>query len=87
MNLSALCAVSPVFDQLVIPQALLSAYRKYRKLALAAKTKADQEIAAAATEPGWNAEANELSDIGKEWWSDIGHTHVSLPSIILVFLL
>jgi hypothetical protein len=78
MNLSGFCAVSPVFEQLTdIPQHLAPAYRKYRKLAVSAKRKADEEIAASTAGSGQTAAAQELSDVGKEWWSDLGHTHVS----------
>jgi hypothetical protein len=76
MGLSALCASLPVFDQLTdIPIHVQPSYKKYRNLVNAARNQADKEISAAATlgviEP--------LSIIGKDWWSDIPHDHVSYP--------
>jgi hypothetical protein len=74
MTLSAFCALTPVFDQLTgIPQPLQASYRKYRNLVKSAKNLADKEIIAA----GPLAESDELSETGKEWWSDIPHSHVS----------
>jgi hypothetical protein len=37
-----------------------------------AREQADKEIAAAAS----SGEVSPLSDIGREWWSDIPHNHV-----------
>jgi len=73
MALSALCASLPVFDQLTdIPIHLQSSYKKYRNLVNAARDRADKEIAAAAS----LGEIGPLSTVGKEWWSDIPHSHV-----------
>jgi hypothetical protein len=63
----------PVFDQLTeIPKHLQPSYRKYRNLVNTAREQADKEIAAAAS----SGEVSPLSDIGREWWSDIPHNHV-----------
>ena len=73
MSLSAFCALTPVFDQLIgIPHNQHGSYRKYRNLVRAAKDIADKEIEAA----GALAKNDELSEVGKDWWSDIPHTHV-----------
>lgn len=81
MSLSAFCALTPVFDQLTgIPHNQQAAYRKYRNLVKAAKDLADIEIKAA----GPLAMNDELSEVGKDWWSDIPHTHVG---DIIVFTL
>lgn len=73
MSLSALCALTPVFDQLTgIPHNQQASYRKYRNLVKAAKDLADKEIEAA----GPLVVNDELSEVGKDWWSDIPHTHV-----------
>jgi hypothetical protein len=72
--LSAFCALTPAFDQLInIDKTVEPSYRKYRNLVKAAKDRADKEIAEASS----SGELDELSEVGKEWWDDIPHTHAS----------
>jgi hypothetical protein len=81
MALSALCASLPVFDQLTdIPIHLQSSYKKYRNLVKAARDQADKEISAVAS----LGESDPLSIIGKDWWSDLPHNHVSFCQHSLV---
>lgn len=69
-----MCAISPIFAQLQdIPQAIEGDYKKYKKAVVAAQQEADKEMI--------DDEARSSDEeVGKEWWADMSHSHVSHAS-------